>query len=403
MSGPAGHRAADSWDGRSAAEHVTAHVAVIGAGAVGLAVAVELRRAGVDDVVVVEANSTAGRGSSSRANGGVRAQFTTAVNIAFSRFTIAGLADLDRTSGGLVGLRRVGYLFMTGTEPGEQALRKGQALQRSLGVEVRWLTPAEILDIAPFIRPHGLRAGTFCADDGILDPAGVVAALNQEARRLGVRCLFDERVVALECGNHKVRLRSTRVSVDAAHVVNAAGPGAAEVAALAGVELPVKPYRRNLACTEPVAGFADPIPMCVDLDTGVLVRREAGGFLLACADPTDPPSADTTFDPAFLDALAQRVGNRFPFLADVAINHRKCWAGLYPQTPDHHAIIDFAKASRRIIHCAGFGGHGIMHSLAAGRAVAELVRDGRCTTFDLAPLRLSRFAEGALTIETAVL
>jgi len=227
-----------------------------------------------------------------------------------------------------------------------------------------------------------------------------VAALAQEARRLGVRCLFDERVVALECGAHTVRPRSARVSFDAAYAVNAAGPGAAEVAALAGVELPVKPYRRNLACTEPVAGFADPIPMCVDLDTGVLVRREAGGFLLACADPTDPPSADTTFDPAFLDTLAQRVGNRFPFLANVKVLRQ--WAGLYDISPDSNPIVGPVDTVDGFFLLSGFMGHGFMMAPVVGRLYAEWLARGIEPPF-ARKWRLSRFAEGDVDREEMII
>ena len=143
--------------------------------------------------------------------------------------------------------------------------------------------------------------------------------------------------------------------------------------------------------------------MCVDNDTGVLIRREGAGFLIGFSDPADPPSMDTAFDPAFLDAVAARIGNRFPFLEDVPISPRKCWAGLYPETPDHHAIIDATPTAPWFIQCVGFGGHGIMHSFAAGQAVTELITDGRCTTFDIHPLRLSRFAEPGAVVETAVL
>jgi glycine/D-amino acid oxidase-like deaminating enzyme len=143
--------------------------------------------------------------------------------------------------------------------------------------------------------------------------------------------------------------------------------------------------------------------MCVDNDTGVLIRREGTGFLIGFSDPADPPSTDTGFDPAFLDAVAARVGNRFPFLEDVPISPRKCWAGLYPETPDHHAIIDAPADVPWFIQCVGFGGHGIMHSFAAGQAVTELIANGASTTFDLHPLRLSRFAETGAVVETAIL
>ncbi len=383
--------------------HLRASVAVVGAGAVGLATALRLGQAGVPSVVVVEQGEAPGQGSTSRANGGVRAQFGTAINIAFSRYTIDALVDLDRVTGGLVGLRQVGYLFMAGTPDAERALRRGFELQVRSGVPVRWLSPEAVVELAPFVRPDGLRAGTFCPTDGILDSGGVASALWSEGRRRGVWYLLGESVRAIAANRRGMRVETAARTIDAEWVVNAAGPDAAGVAALAGLRLPVEPYRRNLACTEPLAGYPDHIPMCIDADTGVLIRREAGGFVLAWADPHDEPCRETSFDPTFLDSLASRIGHRFPFLASAPIDRRKCWAGLYPETPDHHAIVDAPPGHPRFVQCVGFGGHGIMHSLAAGQAVTELITQGRCTTFDLRPLRLARFEEGDAIVESMVL
>jgi sarcosine oxidase subunit beta len=382
---------------------VRAGVVVVGAGAIGLAVALQLRRSGVADVVVVDRNSSPGMGSTGRANGGVRAQFATPVNIVLSQYTISGLIDLDSLTNGRVGYRAVGYLVMAGTDLTTDTLRRAYETQRSFDVPVQWLSPTQTVALAPFVRPQGLRAATFCASDGIIDPHGVVSALRGEGARLGVKYLFDVDVVGLD---HTVAgrvVRCTAMDIEAEHVVNAAGAGAPHLAAMAGVELPVVPYRRNLACTEPLSALPASIPMCVDTDTGVLIRREGAGVLIGYSDPASPPSWDTAFEPEFLDALATRVGNRFPFLDQATMNPRKCWAGLYPETPDHNAIIDAPTEAPWFIQCAGFGGHGIMHCLAAGQAVAELIRDQRCSTFDLSPLRLDRFREAALTVETAIL
>jgi sarcosine oxidase, subunit beta len=379
-----------------------ARVVVVGAGVIGLAVALQLRRHGVDPVVVVDRNASPGMGSTGRANGGVRAQFTTPVNITFSQFTIEKLRELDELTGSQVGFRAVGYLFLTGTDAGEIALRRSWELQRSLGVDVRWLSALEVVEIAPFVNVDGLSAATFCADDGIIDPHGVVSALWTECRRLDTTFLLDTEVLDF-VGDGPLRVGTTSGDIETEFVVNAAGPFARDLAAKATIDLPVFSRRRNLACTEAVAGIPAAIPMCVDNDTGVLIRREGAGLLVGFSDPADPPSMDTAFDPAFLDAIAARIGNRFPFLEDVPISSRKCWAGLYPETPDHHAIIDVNPAAPWFIQCAGFGGHGIMHSFAAGQAVTELITQGRCTTFDLHPLRLSRFAEPGALVETAVL
>ncbi len=376
---------------------------MIGAGVIGLAVALQLRRGGVPDVVVIDANDSPGMGSTARANGGVRAQFATAVNIEFSRYTIDVLESLDAAASGLVGLRRRGYLFMTGTVAGAASLHRAHALQRSLGVDVEWLDVADVAAHAPFVDVNGLRAATLCRSDGVIDPHGVATAMWSEASRLGATFVFGRRVYAIAPRGNGARVDIGNAGIDAWRVVNAAGPQAAALALLVGVELPVAPYRRNLACTEPIPGFPASTPMCVDMDTGTFIRGEGGAAIIGFSDPRDSPSQDTTFDPAFLEAVALRVGNRFPFLEGVPIDRRKCWAGLYPETPDHNAIIGATEEMPWLVQCAGFGGHGIMHSLAAGQAVTELIRDGRCTTFDLHDLRPDRFHGSTAAGETAVL
>jgi sarcosine oxidase subunit beta len=376
-------------------------VAVIGGGVVGLACARELSLAGAR-VVVLEALDAVGQASSSRANGGVRAQFTTAPNIAFSLFSIGAYEELAERSPE-IGFHQSGYLLLAGEERSEASLRAASELQRSMGVRTEWLEPGDVASLAPFARLEGLRGATFHARDGFLDPAGAVTALAREARERGAQIRTGALVVAASRQRSRVELELTSGEhVDAAVVVNAAGADAAEVSVLLGAtELPVAPVRRNLAM------FLDPeprvTPMCVDLDTGVLARREVGGgWVVAYSNPDDPPSRDITFDPAFLEQLAERIGNRFPFLEELPVDPARCWAGLYPETPDHHSIVGVDPVASDVIHCAGFGGHGVMHAPAAGRAVAELVATARSTTFDLHPLRPERFADDDLVVETNV-
>jgi sarcosine oxidase subunit beta len=380
--------------------HETVDVVVVGAGVIGLSVARELRRAGVDRVVVLEREAAPGQGSSSRGNGGVRAQFATRVNVEFSAFSIGELERLEAETG-LPKFRQVGYLLFTGTEAGERSLRAGFELQRSCGVATEWLAPEQVLARAPLVRADGLRAGTFHARDGLLDPRGVVAALRHGAGRVDT----SAEVVAIERGGGALAVATRERTLRAGWVVNAAGPAAARVASMLGIQLPVAPVRRNLAEVPHPRARGGRLPMCVDLDTGVLVREHAerASFVAAWSDPDDPPSWDTDVDPRFPDALARRVGHRFPLLDGEPIDPGRCWAGLYPETPDHHAVIGESDGVPGFVQCAGFGGHGVMHAPAAGRAVAELIAVGRCATFDLHPLRPARFAEGDLVVETAVL
>jgi sarcosine oxidase subunit beta len=265
--------------------------------------------------------------------------------------------------------------------------------------------PDQIIAKAPFLRPDGLRAGTFHARDGFLDPHGVVTALHEEASRLGARIETGAAVRGI--GRHPTGafvIEREDGALRAQWLVNAAGADAREVGAMLPVDVPVEPVRRNLAFAHDPRGPGELIPMCVDLDSGVLVRREvSGGYVIAYSDPNDPPSHETTVDPKFLDDLAERVPRRFPSLAEIPIDPERCWAGSYPETPDHHAIVGGSPDLPRFLQCVGFGGHGIMHAPAAGRAIAELVTLGRCETFDIHPLRPSRFLEGDLVVETAVL
>jgi len=376
-------------------------VAIVGAGVIGLACAREL--AGMPaSVTVLEAAPAIGLGSSAHANGGIRAQFATAPNIAFSAYSIDAFEALHASTG-LLGLHQTGYLLLTGTEVGERQLRASCDLQRSLGVDTEWLGPEEIRARAPVVRVVGIRGGAMHARDGFLDPAGVIAVMAADAIGRGATIETGAGVTSIERIGRRFHLRHERGDLHADVVVNAGGVDASAIAGLCGGHVPVVPVRRNLAHVNDPLGAGDLTPMVVDLDTGVLVRREpGGGWILAYANPADLPGRETHVDPRFLEDLATRLPNRFPFLLGLPIDPRHCWAGLYPETPDHHAIVGEDPDVAGLFHCVGFGGHGVMHAPAAGRAVTELIASGTCSTFDLAPLRPSRFAEGDLVVETAV-
>jgi sarcosine oxidase subunit beta len=377
--------------------------AIVGGGVVGLSVARELRRAGVERVCLFEKESSLGRGSSSRANGGVRVQFTTQINIAFSLYSIGEIERLRNAFEEELSFHQVGYLLFTADRERAEALEQAAELQQSLGAETEWLSPEEILDHAAFVRAEGLIGATYHARDGYLDPHGLVAVFEHEARRLGVEIRTGTEVGSIDRAGREFELTVGKQRHRATWVVNAAGAHAGAVASLLNVDVPVEPVRRNLAYLHDTDAPDMRLPMCVDLDTGVLVRREGpNGYVIAYSDPNDPPGWETAVDPRFLPAVASRIGNRFPDLESKRIHPKQCWAGLYPETPDRHAIIGEAPLVAGFIQCVGFGGHGLMHSPAAGKAVAELITKGRCETFDLRPLRVSRFEEGDLVSETAI-
>lgn len=353
---------------------------------------------------MLEREGAAGRASSSRANGGVRAQFSTAVNVAFSLHSIGEFERLARAHPDVLTFHQRGYLFTTGPGTGEGFLRRAAQLQRSMGVATKWLEPDEIVALAPIVGRDGLAGGTWHARDGWLDPHGVIEVLRREAKAAGAKLRFHSEVSAIgTLGGDEFQVVTSGGPVSARHLVNAAGAHARTIGEMLDVEIPVIPIRRHLAFVRVPSAPGKPSPMCVDLDTGVLVRQEGHGYVIAYSNPDDKPGWDTSVDPCFLGDLADRIGNRFPSLESAPIDPRHCWAGLYPETADHHAIVGESPEVPRFVQCAGFGGHGIMHAPAAGRAVAEIVTQGSCITFDLHPLRPTRFDEGDLTVEAAII
>lgn len=377
---------------------------IVGAGVTGCSVAYHLGLLGIRDVLLIEMLSGAGQGSTSKANGGIRAQWSTAINIQLSMYSIGAFERFAEETGGDCGLVEAGYLFMTATERGERLLSRNLELQHELGVQSQWLTPAQIQRLAPYVRTDDLRCGTFCSRDGFIDPHGVTEGYLHAARRAGAAILADTEVTAVRVESGRVGgVETSKGAVDAPVVVNAAGPYAGILAQKAGTEIPVFPVRRMLACTEAIGGAAPVIPMTIDFDTGLLIRREGDGILLAYSDPEDPPGFDESFDPRFIEIVSEKASVRFPFLDEARISPRRCWAGLYPESPDHHAIIGELPDLQGFFVAAGFGGHGLMHAPATGRAVAELIAYGECRFMDISPLRPGRFVEQDLIVESTTL
>ena len=177
-------------------------------------------------------------------------------------------------------------------------------------------------------------------------------------------------------------------------VVNCAGAWAAGVAALAGVELPVEPLRRMLVPSEPFDQSPHSAPMIIDMSNGFHFRPEGRGFLLAWNDPEETPGFQTEFDPAFVEKILTRAAGRVPCFADLPVNPKRAWAGLYEMTPDHHPILGEAPGVPGFFLANGFSGHGVMHAPALGQLLAEVMSDGAASTLDIAPLRASPFPEG---------
>ncbi len=382
----------------------TADVVIIGGGIVGSSIAYHLTDLGCTNLLLIEREAHQGLGSTAKSMGGVRAQFSTPINIRMSLYSIDCFLRFEDLTGHTAGYRPHGYLFLATEERHLDYLNANRELQLHMGVKVNAVTPADIAQMIPQVRVDDVIGGSYCPTDGFVDPYSVMNGFAARARQRGARLWLNTEVTGIEVKGAKVQaVNTTRGRVVTGTVVNACGPWAAEIAALAGVEIPVRPLKRQLVLTQPFDRLPDKFPMVIDLSTGFHFRREGPGILLAWPEPEHHYGFNTEFDHDFIEKTLTHAVHRAPVFAEAEVNPSRCWAGLYEMTPDHHPIIGPVESVAGLYVANGFSGHGVMHSPVTGRLTAEWILYGEPRLFDATPLQLKRFATGTLLHETAVL
>jgi sarcosine oxidase subunit beta len=355
----------------------TAEVVVIGGGAMGASVAWHLRDLGIDDVVLLERDSLAS-GSTSKSAGGIRAQFADELNV---RIALRSLDEFERMEG--IDLRQDGYLFLLDNEADVERFQAALALQHSLGVPSRELSVEEALEIVPQLDPDGLLAATYCDLDGYATPEAVV---QWYARGLDVRQGCPGTGVEVS-GGRVVAVETPKGRIATGTVVCCAGAWSSEVAATAGVELPVKGEPRWMFFTPEDGGLPERLPLTIDFTTSFYFHREGPGLVFGGREQT-------------LEELAVPASRRLPALLDLPV--QSSWWGYYEVSPDHNAIVGEAAEPSRFLYATGFSGHGFQQAPAVGEHVAELAA-GREPTLDLSAFSLERFARGEARPEAFVI
>jgi sarcosine oxidase subunit beta len=383
----------------------TADVVIVGGGIVGSSIAYHLTEAGCANVLVIERETHQGKGSTGKSMGGVRAQFATPVNIQMSLYSIPFYASFDERLGHPAGYKPQGYLFVATTSRHLDYLRTNQEKQKALGLKTaRMVSADEIRSMFPELRADDVVGGSFCSTDGFVDPYSAMVGFMARAAESGARLWRNAEVTAIHVDGRGVTgVETTRGQVATRTVVNAAGPWAAQVAKLAGVDLPVEPLRRMLVPTEPFDQFPHSAPMIIDMSNGFHFRPESLGFLLAWNDPEETPGFKADFEPGFIEKVLTRAADRVPCFENLAVNPKRAWAGLYEMTPDHHPILGPVAEVPGFFLANGFSGHGVMHAPATGKILSDLILHQKCDLVDASLLALKRYREGRLIEETAVL
>ena len=383
-------------------------VAIIGGGVIGCSVAHFIKQmAPAASVAVIERDSTYEWASTPRASGGCRVQFTTRENIEMSRFSIDFIKSFDETMGvegrpADVSWVEGGYLFIV--PPGSaQALEANVARQVAMGCTVHVLTPGELKARWPSMNVDDLGLGAHTPGDGWCDPNSLLWGFRRKAASRGV-IFLDGTVVAIEHTRTRaagVTLQDgARIAVD--HVVNAAGAWAGEVAAMAGMRLPVSPMKRYEHYFTPGSPM-EKLPYVKDV-ARLAFRSEGKGFSGGLVDGSQQRGFDFTVDHDYFERVVwPAVAHRFPPLE--AASCQRTWSGLYEECElDGNPIIGrWNNGLANLYTVAGFSGHGMMHAPAAGRGIAELLLTGRYQSLDLTRLGYERVEKGEPYPETGIL
>ena len=373
----------------------TADILVIGAGIVGCSLAYQLALQGAPRVAVIDKDLICS-GSTGRSAGGIRQQFATDLNVRLSLESIRMFERMPEELGVDPAFRRVGYLFLASTEAELALFRQNAALQQRHGVPVQVVDPDDIRRLVPFVQLDGILGGTFCPTDGYAAPYEVTMGYAAAARRRGVT-IYEQRPVTavLRQSGRVVGVETPAGPIHAPVVVNAAGAFAGQIGEMAGVDVPVRPFRRQLFTTLPVPTFTPEPPLTIDYHRNWYFRGELGGCLFS--GPKDEESTfNTNVDWEHLAESVEQAVVRLPFLAEAEI-HRG-WAGLYEISPDNNAILGRVPELEGFYVAGGHSGHGFQHGPIVGKLMAELILTGR-TTIDIGALGIERFRTGKAVLE----
>ncbi len=343
---------------------------IIGGGILGISTAYELARAGMKNICVLERKYLAS-GSTGRCGGGFRQQWSTEANTTLAMASVRRLEGLEEELGYRTEFFQGGYLILAHTEEEEQQFAKNVAMQRSLGLEVDMVDPAEARKIVPFLNTELIRKATWCPKDGHINPFLLTQGYANAAKRLGVEIhLWTNVTGIMKKSNIFFVMTENGNTYQTPLLFNCAGGFSKGIGQMLNVDIPVDPYRHEILVTEPVERLWD--PMVISFSIGLYARQEmSGGMVMGMGDPNEPVGTYVGSSMHFMYEMSQRFTRLFPKLDKLRIVRQ--WAGLYEMTADAQPILGPVDEVDNFIQASGFSGHGLMLAPAVSQLLARLV------------------------------
>ncbi len=370
----------------------SSEIVIIGGGVMGASCAYHLAKAGAKDVLLLERDTFFGQGATGRCAGGVRYQFSTEVNVHLSIASLAMIERFKEEIGQDPYYRQCGYLFVLTEQKDADAFRQHVAMQNKLGVATQWKSGDEVRTRLPMMRFEDALGGTFHDKDGLADPNSIVMGYINRARELGAKLYSDVEVKGIDVrAGRVVSVHTNAGEVACNHVINAAGPWAAQVGAMAGVEIPITAVRRQWISTTALPDLPPDFPFVIDFGQALYFHPEGEGLLTGMTNPNEKPGFDQNVDPEWELVALEAAARRFPMLEQAG--RMTGVAGLYEDTPDSHPIFGPTHVDGYWV-VAGFSGHGFMHGPIAGQLMTEFLLEGQASSVDVSMLDLARFDEG---------
>lgn len=375
----------------------TSNIVIVGGGVMGASTLYHLAARGIKNVILLEKNEFFGQEATGRCAGGVRYQFATEINIRLSQESLPMLDRFKEEIGQDINYRKCGYLFALTDQKDVDTFKHNVDLQNKLGVKTEWLTGNEVRSRLPYMCFEDALAGTFNANDGLVDPNSVVMGYVNAAQKMGGRAFSEVEVTGLEVVGGRIQtVRTNKGDIGTPVVVNAGGPWAGVVGAMTGVDIPITSLRRQLFTTTPLPNLPIEFPFVIDFAKSLYFHREGEGVLTGMSNPNETHGFNENVDDEWELTNLEASISRLPMLEKAGLMSH--WAGLYEVTPDAHPI--FGKTSVEGFYVVGgFSGHGFMHGPISGKLMTEIILDGSSSTLDTSKLDLARFAEGRLIKE----